>query len=531
MEALFIFIAKSSGLITLFYLAYYFLLRKETFFNSNRWYLLAGLITSVVLPFLVYTKTILVAPTPISNSSFLPTDISQNIIREEIFEINWNYVVLMIYALGLVSFLIKFGLDYYSLNSVLKGKKIKQQADFKFVDIDQNIAPFSYFDYIVYNSKMFSAEELENIIEHEKVHSEQNHTADMLISRVFCILFWFNPIIWWYKKAIVQNLEFIADKEAAKIISDKKAYQYTLLKITTHESCLSITNHFYQSLIKKRIIMLNKNQSKKRNAWKYYVVIPALVAFVALFQVKTIAQEKGPNSGANINPEKVEAVEVFTISKNTSDADIDQRIKTLKEKFDITATVSELERNSNQEITAIQLELKDKKGVTKAKKSVVSTGIEKIGIIVISEKSGEIIFNFADDKTVPTGAKTEAKDVIIKIKNNQNSNTNRNDQSNSSSNTNVSTNVSTNVNSNTNTTTSVNTNSINVTTHDNVVTITNHVSDPKPLIVINGTITPNVTVNDIDVKVVKNMNVLRGLNAKAKYGDAGNNDVIEITTK
>ena len=68
METLFIFIAKSSGLLALFYLAYYFLLRKETFFNSNRWFLLAGLITSVVLPLLVYTKVILVAPIP--NSTY-----------------------------------------------------------------------------------------------------------------------------------------------------------------------------------------------------------------------------------------------------------------------------------------------------------------------------------------------------------------------------------------------------------------------------------------------------------------------------
>jgi hypothetical protein len=32
-----------------------------------------------------------------------------------------------------------------------------------------------------------------------KVHSEQQHTADVLFSRLFCILFWFNPIVWLYK--------------------------------------------------------------------------------------------------------------------------------------------------------------------------------------------------------------------------------------------------------------------------------------------------------------------------------------------
>jgi hypothetical protein len=84
----------------------------------------------------------------------------------------------------------------------------------------------------------------------------------------------------------LQNLEFIADSEALKNISDKRAYQITLLKVTTHDNCVAITNHFYQSLIKKRIVMLNKNQSKQSNAWKYFLIGQVLAAFLFYFQVK-----------------------------------------------------------------------------------------------------------------------------------------------------------------------------------------------------------------------------------------------------
>lgn len=38
--------------------------------------------------------------------------------------------------------------------------------------------------------------------------------------------------------------------------------------------------------------MLNKNQSNRSNSWKYAVVLPALIAFVFLFQIKVVAQEK-----------------------------------------------------------------------------------------------------------------------------------------------------------------------------------------------------------------------------------------------
>ncbi|QGK73905.1 M56 family metallopeptidase [Flavobacterium sp. SLB02] len=406
MEALFTFIAKSSGLLVLFYCAYYFLLRKETFFTSSRWFLLAGLITSVILPFVVYNKIVWVEPAAVevlaldqktygvSNLNF--SQIPIHTIENESFEINWNYVLLAIYILGFLALVIKFVLDFYSLNSVLKGKKVQQQADFKFVDINENIAPFSYFDYIVYNSSMYTASELENIIEHEKVHSDQNHTIDVLISRVFCVLFWFNPIIWLYKKAILQNLEFIADSEAAKKISDKKAYQYTLLKITTHESCVAITNHFYQSLIKKRIVMLNKNQSKKRNYWKYYAIIPALVAFVFLFQINIIAQEKERKELKEVAG-KESQTDVYNIKKSTTDQELKEIVQKAKQNHNVDVVISDVKRNSANELTAIKVDIKKGTGEVQTFQVEGDKAIKNCGIVIITEDNGSKKINlFAD---------------------------------------------------------------------------------------------------------------------------------------
>ncbi len=403
MEALFIFIAKSSGLLILFYFAYFFLLRKETFFTSNRWFLLAGLITSVILPFIVYTKIVWVDPTPMPAMNYSPVYIPHtNNIPEETFEINWNYIVLIIYGLGFLALITKFATDFYSLNSVLKGKKIQQEADFKFIDIDENIAPFSYFDYIVYNSSLYSASELESILEHEKVHSDQNHTVDVIISRIFCVLFWFNPIIWLYKKAILQNLEFIADSEAAKKISDKKAYQYTLLKITTHETCVAITNHFYQSLIKKRIVMLNKNQSKKTNYWKYCTIIPALAAFVFLFQIEIIAQEK---KEAQEVTERTTSDDVYKIEKTTTDQELKVIAEKIKQNHNFDVAISNVKRNTDKELTAIQMNIKkgaqevqtikiDGDEAIKSFGLVVSTddnNIKKIGVVTDGETNDAMI--------------------------------------------------------------------------------------------------------------------------------------------
>lgn len=387
MEAFFIYIAKSSGLVVLFYCSYYFLLRKETFFNSNRWFLLTGLATCLILPLLVYTKVVWIDAVPVSTINYSQSFVPQTI-EQESFEINWNYIAISIYCIGFVALIIKFAIDFYSLNSVLKGKKIEQQADFKFVDVSENIAPFSYFDYIVYNSSMYTEAELENIIEHEKVHSDQNHTIDVLISRVFCVLFWFNPIIWLYKKAILQNLEFIADNEAAKKISDKKAYQYTLLKITTHESCVAITNHFYQSLIKKRIVMLNKNQSKKRNYWKYYAILPALVAFILLFQIKTIAQEKNETKKVS---ERNELVDVYKIKNTTTDAELKEITKKLKEIHNVDIEISEVKRNSNSQLTAIKVDIEKGTGQDQTIQIEGNNPIKSCGIIIATENGSRKI--------------------------------------------------------------------------------------------------------------------------------------------
>jgi hypothetical protein len=393
MESLFIYIAKASGLIGMFYIAYYLLLRKETFFTANRWFLLVGLMTSVILPWIVFTTVVWVEPTPPMDWSKIP----MKPVQEENFTINWYLVSAFAYIIGTALFLVQFVLDFYKLNRVLKGKTSHQQADHKFIDLKENIAPFSYFNTIVYNSSLYNESEMESILEHEKVHSEQYHTVDVLITRIFCILFWLNPFMWLYKKAILQNLEFIADNEASKNISDKKAYQLTLLKITTHENCVVLTNHFYQSLIKKRIVMLNKNQSKKWNSWKYALVLPVLVAFVFLFQIEVIAKEKNQNPKA-IEQSTSQDVEVYKIDKNTTDNELKEKRETIRDNFGLAIQFSKIKRNGNNELTAISVEIKGKDVVEN--RTIKSTDpIKPFGIAISKDANGKLSVDFEEYKS------------------------------------------------------------------------------------------------------------------------------------
>jgi len=362
MEAFGIYLLKVSALMGVFYLAYMLFLRKETFFNSNRWFLLLGLITSVVMPFITYTKVIWVDPVPVVyhyNETSLPANYT-SIAADPGFEINWFLVLTVAYGIGIALFFLKFLVDCFAVKQLLDKPKAIRRSNFYLIDTEKVQSPFSFFNYIVYNSSVLKEEELENILQHELVHSAQKHSFDMMFAQLFCIIFWFNPIVWLYKKAIAQNLEFIADAEATKNIDDIKSYQKTLLKVTMQSQCIAITNPFYQSLIKKRIVMLNTNQSNKRNVWKYFVVLPLLAFFMFQFQMKVLAQEKSAPVIEN-KRERKEVVSVV-IDKNTSDAEIKKDIEMLKNDFGVTLKVSKIKRNSKGEIIAIKVDFKDKDG-------------------------------------------------------------------------------------------------------------------------------------------------------------------------
>ncbi|MEY4963232.1 MAG: hypothetical protein RLZZ323_551 [Bacteroidota bacterium] len=387
MENFLLYFAKVNGLIIAFYLLYLAFLRKETFYVGNRWYLLTGLVTSIVLPLITFTKTVWVDPEPISKYiEVVPLDDDTTIrtVTEE--PMDWSLIFSSAYVLVSLIIILKVGIEIASFfNKIIK---LNKQKDTNFTLIFSNSTenPFSFFKYIVINPTLFSKEEYAHIITHERIHVKQFHSIDVLFSKVFCALFWINPIIWLYRKAMLQNLEFIADNYSLEQVESKYEYQKTLVKVVAQQQSLSITNPFYQSLIKKRIVMLNRNQSKKWNSWKYTLILPALVGFVLLFQIKTIAQTKiVVNSKVVGYYTEVESDNLIT-SKTTDD-----EIKAIQKSFttdDTTLKINNIKRNKDGEIIAIRLELTSKKNPkTKTVKEV--RGNEPIKTIEIYNEQDE----------------------------------------------------------------------------------------------------------------------------------------------
>ncbi|MFV0565210.1 MAG: M56 family metallopeptidase [Flavobacteriaceae bacterium] len=347
------YLLKASALIFIFYLIYRLLLRHDTFFNLNRWFLLLGLLVAFALPFVVIP--VYIAYTPVSPTGIEITNASP---QPEPSRFNPLSFLPYAYGLGILFFTGRFLVQSVALANLLTRYKKHKKNGFVFVETNEQVSPFSFFKYLVYNPNNFSKTELNQILAHEKAHALQRHSVDNIIAQLSCIVLWFNPFIWLYAKSLKQNLEFIADRKATSLLSCKKQYQYTLLKTSLPFHHAALSNPFYNSLIKKRIVMLHKPKSRNINLLKFALVVPALALFLMSFNTQEVYIET-PNNTHKAAAQSPNLVIVFT--KDLTDTDL-EGIKQTLEKEGLVFTYSNLKRNNTGEITSLSVKVEDSKG-------------------------------------------------------------------------------------------------------------------------------------------------------------------------
>jgi bla regulator protein blaR1 len=353
------YLLKASVVIAIFYVCYKLFLQGETFFESNRWFLLLGIIIAFILPFIVIPIYITVESSPLENLIINSGNTTIGI-AEKPFDI--LQLLAIIYLSGAGIFLCKVLLQFGSLRFLLFSNNKQKQGRYTFLITNSNTSPFSFFKWIIYNPTQFNEDELQQIISHEKVHARQYHSIDIILTQISSIIFWFNPFVWLYKKALQQNLEFIADQNTQKQFDCKKSYQHLLLKTSVPQYKMAIANNFYNSLIKKRIVMLHKNRSKNRNLWKFALILPLLALFIMSFNTKEIIINKSSDLINNAISETQESfgeiIEVI-ISKDSKEADL-KLIKSDFKKAGITLKFSGIKRNGKDEIIAIKIDVRSK---------------------------------------------------------------------------------------------------------------------------------------------------------------------------
>ncbi|MFO7670776.1 MAG: M56 family metallopeptidase [Bacteroidales bacterium] len=166
----------------------------------------------------------------------------------------------------------------------------------------------SFFGYIFIDPDAPDDESFRHILEHEGIHKKEWHSVDRILTELFVMINWFNPVAWLFRRSVIQNLEYLADSAVLKKGTDPLKYQLSILN--QYIGSASISNQF-SSQIKKRINMLNKNY-KLGSRWKLALLLPFIA--IALFFV-SCTEKEGVKADEPIAPmvESAAETEVFYV--------------------------------------------------------------------------------------------------------------------------------------------------------------------------------------------------------------------------
>jgi beta-lactamase regulating signal transducer with metallopeptidase domain len=295
------FLLKSTISLAIFMGFYHLVLEREKMHQFNRFYLLFSIAISFIIPFLTF-EIIKIIPVvqniePL-NSVITSSSIPENEIQENNLpkEENINFMFFILCGLyGIISFLllVRFGKNIWKLISKSKSNSIVKYKNANLVLVEEETVPHTFLNSIFINFEDYNNRNIEDeLYTHELVHVTQKHTLDILFIEFLKIIFWFNPLFIFYKKAIQLNHEFLADEEIVKTYNNVPFYQNLLLQKSSGNQTIYLASNLNYLVTKKRLIMMTKSTSKKIALLKKVAIIPILAGLIYFFCIEVVAKEK-----------------------------------------------------------------------------------------------------------------------------------------------------------------------------------------------------------------------------------------------
>jgi len=302
----------------IFLLFYKLLLEKESLHHFKRFFLLTALLASFIIPQVVFTEYVETAPTR-AVTQVLSIEEHQEITPVayvvEKSPMNWSLILYTIYGLGLVAFAFRF---LYNIAKIWIRVKRNTQIKNNFlvkVLLKEQLPPHTFLRYIFLNKHKFETKNIPNsVLLHEETHAKEWHSLDVIFIELLQVVFWFNPLIYLFKKTIKLNHEFLADSAVLKNQEDHLNYQNTLLSylsnssFNTHQSVgianainysstrltvfgktFTIGNPYGQ--VKKRFIIMKKQTSKKGILIRSLLLLPVLALMLYGFSQKNVVSK------------------------------------------------------------------------------------------------------------------------------------------------------------------------------------------------------------------------------------------------
>ena len=269
--------------IILLFCFYKLFLQQDTFFQLKRFCLISILLVSFAYPFWNIGKSQVVEQ--IIQSDIIPVfTLPEVFISENVNHQTYSFSVLelfmIVYAFVLMGLFVRILIQLFSLSYKISQARKSIMNEQIVCEIPNLKTPFSFFRWIVLDSKKYSQSELNEIFIHENTHVKQLHSIDILLVETTCILCWLNPFAWMLRKEIRMNLEYLADRSVLNSGCEAEHYQFHLLRLSQNTAAAKLSNNFNVSPLKKRILMMNKKETSNMSVLKYALFIPICLLLV-----------------------------------------------------------------------------------------------------------------------------------------------------------------------------------------------------------------------------------------------------------
>jgi hypothetical protein len=276
-----VYLLKVHIALVVFYSLYFLFLRKLTFYNLNRYYLLGTMVFAVIYP-LIDLRFIWKENTPIYTWTELLPALQRQMQMQEVV---WIIIETIFWAL-FTFFLLRLFIRLLSLWRLHTHSVAAKWYSISYRRVFERINPFSFLNHIYVNTDCHKESELTDIFMHEFVHVKEKHSLDMLFVELYTAFGWFNPIVWLYRFAIHENHEFISDQKVLESGVDKQLYQFSLLNTSIQQNNQlggRLVANFNLRQLKRRIMMMNARQSSKVELGRYAVSIPTIIFLLSIF--------------------------------------------------------------------------------------------------------------------------------------------------------------------------------------------------------------------------------------------------------
>jgi len=333
MNSFLLFLIKSTLSLSLLYLTFSVLMRKETFFKLNRMVLLVMVLSSLLIPLLYLPQPMQpiaqVYMEPIFRSNSIPTgpvqmnespiSIQSSVTSQEInrpVTVSIQTILFFIYLSGVIVSLLMLVYSICSVLLLFRRARQMDQVGYRLMIVDNELAAFSFGRTILISQHDYDTN-AESIITHEQSHIRLGHFYDLMLLETVKVIFWFNPLVYRLMNDLKEIHEFQADDCTLNQGIDATQYQLLIIQKCVGHQKFALANSFNHCQIKNRITMMNKQKTSKAGLWKVATFLPLLALLLMAFG------KTGEKVQKNIQPERemLNQEKTIVIESATQDRD------------------------------------------------------------------------------------------------------------------------------------------------------------------------------------------------------------------